>query len=314
MCSVLGCCSLSRHAQRFKLPEDPDRRLEWVQFLFEANKQQLKESCWTDITICNEHFTDDCFAHLSTAADSVQLKPSAVPSVRVKAEPEELLESPQYVKPVDNQGAAPQCGDLNDSTLNPPDALNAVSSGYPQIQLKVKNVDPNNQEAAPLQIKGKHVVNERCLFQLFRRKCPSCGCKLQMEKVTYGELIILNQQCVQCDYRHQWKSQVNASVPTAEDQPLTEDIDVTPETHQKMSTDGNPSSTVLSEIVTFSDEESDPSDEGEEGDEGSSDEKSEDKQSDSDLSFDLAEGEEEDESETFRKSINEKEAQQPEQR
>lgn len=37
---------------------------------------------------------------------------------------------------------------------------------------------------------------------------------------------------------------------------------------QKMSTDGNPSSTVRSEIVTFSDEESDPSDEGEQGDEG----------------------------------------------
>ena len=55
-----------------------------------------------------------------------------------------------------------------------------------------------------------------------------------MEKVTHGVLIILNQQCLQCDYRNQWKSQVNASVPTAEDQCLTEvvEVDLTPETQQ----------------------------------------------------------------------------------
>ncbi|XP_063741184.1 zinc finger protein with KRAB and SCAN domains 7-like [Eleginops maclovinus] len=268
MCSFLGCGSLRRRAQLFKLPEDPEMRLEWVQFLFEANKQRLKESCWTEITICNEHFTDDCFEHLTTAADTVQLKPSAVPSVSVKSEPDELLENPHYVKPVDSRGTAPQSGDLNDPTLKSPDVSNAVCTGSHQIQYKVRNVDLNNEEAGLLQVKAKHVVNESCLFQLFRRKCPSCGCKLQTEKVTSGVLIILNQQCLQCDYGYQWKSQVNASVPTAEDQPLTEVVDVTPETQQKMSTDDNASSTVLSEIVTFSDEESDLSDEGEEGDEG----------------------------------------------
>uniref|UniRef100_A0A3Q4MVY5 THAP-type domain-containing protein n=1 Tax=Neolamprologus brichardi TaxID=32507 RepID=A0A3Q4MVY5_NEOBR len=56
------------------------RRLEWVLFLFEVNKQRLKESSWTDITICSEHFTDDCFVSLALSG-SVQLKPGAVPSL-----------------------------------------------------------------------------------------------------------------------------------------------------------------------------------------------------------------------------------------
>ena len=103
MCSVVGCGSGRRSAQRFKLPEDPERRLEWVQFIFEVNGQQLKESSWTDITICNEHFTDDCFEYLSPAPGVtwVQLKPDAVPSLHFKAEPDEPLdeplESPQHV-------------------------------------------------------------------------------------------------------------------------------------------------------------------------------------------------------------------------
>lgn len=78
-------------------------------------------------------------------------------------------------------------------------------------------------------MEGKFVVNESCLLQLFPRKCPSCGCKLQMEKVTCGVLIVLNQQCIQCEYRNQWKSQVNASVPTTEDHHQTGDAEVTPE-------------------------------------------------------------------------------------
>lgn len=80
--------------QRFRLPEDPERRLEWVLFLFEVNKQRLKESSWTDITICSEHFTDDCFVSLALSG-SVQLKPGAVPSLWVNTEPEEPVESPQ---------------------------------------------------------------------------------------------------------------------------------------------------------------------------------------------------------------------------
>ncbi|XP_023261182.1 zinc finger and SCAN domain-containing protein 22-like [Seriola lalandi dorsalis] len=122
------------------------------------------------------------------------------------------------------------------------------------------NTDLNKEKAALLQMEGKHIVNESCLLQLFRRKCPSCGCKLRMEKVTCGVLIILNQQCLQCEYRNQWKSQVNASVPTAEE--------VTPETQKELPTDDNPCSAVSSEVVTLSDEDSDPSDDGEDGDEG----------------------------------------------
>uniref|UniRef100_A0A3B4ZX58 C2H2-type domain-containing protein n=1 Tax=Stegastes partitus TaxID=144197 RepID=A0A3B4ZX58_9TELE len=42
-----------------------------------------------------------------------------------------------------------------------------------------------------------------------------------MEKLTYGLLIVLNQRCLKCEYRNQWKSQVNADVPAAEDRNLT---------------------------------------------------------------------------------------------
>ncbi|XP_044075056.1 uncharacterized protein LOC122886659 [Siniperca chuatsi] len=294
MCSVVGCDSWRRSAHRFKLPEDPERRLEWVQFLFEVNGQRLKESSCTDITICSEHFTDDCFENL-TPTGMVQLKPSVVPSLCIKPEPDEPLESPQYVEPVEATDFARQCDDLNTcnsptsysekskhtltgSSTSPvssgvsvsysPDVSNAFASGSDQRQQKAKNIDLNREKAALLQMKGKLVVNESCLLQLFRRKCPSCGCKLQMEKVTYGALIILKQRCLQCEYRYQWKSQVNASVPTAEDQHLTGGAAATPETQQQIPTDDNFSSTSFSEIVTFSDEESDPSDEGEEGEEG----------------------------------------------
>ncbi|XP_051251301.1 zinc finger protein 792-like isoform X2 [Dicentrarchus labrax] len=289
MCSVVGCESGRRSAQRFKLPEDPERRLEWVQFLFDVNGQRLKESSWTDITICCEHFTADCFVQQT---GSVRLKPGVVPSLCIKSEPEEPLESPQCVEPVETTNVSFKCDNLNacnsptsysekskhivrdvkrspesSGVLVSPDVSNAVASGSDQIQQRVIN-DLNQEKAALLQMKGKFAVNESCLLQLFRRKCPSCDCKLQMEKVTYGVLIILNQQCLQCEYRYQWKSQVNASVPTAEDQHLTGATEGTPYTQKNMRTDDNLSRTVFSEIVTFSDEESDPSDDGEEGDEG----------------------------------------------
>ncbi|XP_035526525.1 uncharacterized protein LOC118334637 [Morone saxatilis] len=283
MCSVVGCESGSRGVQRFKLPEDPERRLEWVQFLFDVNGQRLRESSWTDITICCEHFTADCFVQQTGTA---RLKPGVVPSLCVKSEPEE---SP-HVEPVETTHVSFKCENLNtcnsptsssekskhivrgvktspesSGVLVSPDVSNAVASGSDQIQERVIN-NLNQEKATLLQMKGKFVVNESCLLQLFRRKCPSCDCKLQMEKVTYGVLIILNQQCLQCEYRYQWKSQVNASVPTAEDQHLTGATEGTPYTQTNMPTD--PSRTVFSEIITFSDEESDPSDDGEEGDEG----------------------------------------------
>lgn len=76
-------------------------------------------------------------------------------------------------------------------------------------------------------MKGKYVVNEKRLLQLFSCNCPLCDSTVKVEKVTNGVFIILNQQCPQCEYRNQWKSQVNASVPAAEAQHLTGGADVT---------------------------------------------------------------------------------------
>lgn len=87
MCSVAGCTSL---AQRFRLPRDPERRLEWVQFLATANEQQFKESSWRDFRVCCKHFTEDCFDNLmptrleSTGKVRLTLKPAAVPSLCVQ--------------------------------------------------------------------------------------------------------------------------------------------------------------------------------------------------------------------------------------
>ncbi|KAM4557162.1 uncharacterized protein V3H82_016968 [Fundulus diaphanus] len=89
MCSVAGCDSWRRSAQRFQLPEDPEERLEWVTFIAHANKQRFRESSWTEICVCSEHFTDDC---LVDAADRVQLKPGAVPSLGLNMGAEESSE------------------------------------------------------------------------------------------------------------------------------------------------------------------------------------------------------------------------------
>lgn len=97
MCSVLDCESFRRGVQRFKLPDDPEKRLEWVQFIFEVNGQRLKETSWTDITVCREHFTDDCFENPNTGSGSVQLKPSVVPSLCIKSEPDDPAAIPQHV-------------------------------------------------------------------------------------------------------------------------------------------------------------------------------------------------------------------------
>lgn len=87
MCSVAGCASL---AQRFRLPRDPERRLDWVQFLATANEQQFKESSWRDFRVCCNHFSEECFENLISsrleASGKVRLtlKPDAVPSVGVQ--------------------------------------------------------------------------------------------------------------------------------------------------------------------------------------------------------------------------------------
>uniref|UniRef100_A0A3P8SFV5 Uncharacterized protein n=1 Tax=Amphiprion percula TaxID=161767 RepID=A0A3P8SFV5_AMPPE len=257
MCSVVGCDSFRRNAKRFKLPDDPEERLEWVQFVLEVNGQRLKESSWTDITICSEHFTTDCFVD-----QSLQLRSGSVPSLCVKSEPEEAQENLQHVDSVENTDA-PDNLETSDSKPFCPENTDSIYPGSGQIQQKVLNKDLNKERAALLQMKGKYLVNESCLLELFVRKCPSCGSKLQMEKVTYGLLIILNQRCFKCDYRNQWKSQINADVPTAEDRNLAGGSEVKSE---EVSTDEDPSSAFLSEIITFSDDESDPLDDGEEDD------------------------------------------------
>lgn len=89
MCSVFGCDSWRRSAYLFKLPEDPDRRLLWVQFLFRINGQRVKEWSWTNITICSEHFSDDFLINVFPS-DTPRLKSNAVPSLCMKSEPEEF--------------------------------------------------------------------------------------------------------------------------------------------------------------------------------------------------------------------------------
>ncbi|XP_041805610.1 zinc finger and BTB domain-containing protein 14-like [Chelmon rostratus] len=269
MCSVVGCESWRRGAQRFKLPEDPERRLEWVQFLLEVNVQRLKESSWTDITICSEHFPRGCFADV-TRTGTVQLKSSAVPSLCLKSEsdgPEphqETLEIAEVASQSDQFRAndtPSSCSEESGITSSaaqdspePSDTPDALMYDYAQMLQKIVNIDAIREKAALLQMKGKYVVNENRLLQLFSSKCPLCGSKVKVEKVTCGLLIILNQQCLQCEYRDQWKSQVNASVPAAEGS------DLSPESKQTAS------------AHAFINEEGDPTEETEEsGDEGGTD-------------------------------------------
>ncbi|XP_031150181.2 uncharacterized protein LOC116046111 [Sander lucioperca] len=312
MCSVVGCDSGRRSAQRFKLPEDPERRLEWVQFLATVNMQRFKEASWTDIRICSEHFKDDCFNNMSpshsgfTGKDqfTLTLNPNAVPSLCLKSESEELethLQSPTCVeteettevayqrdqlKTCDGPTSFPEESRLTSTASEGSPVPRGVSSStdssdgffisvYRQMQPTSTNLDLMKEKVSLLQTKGKYVVNEKRLLQLFSHNCPSCGSKVKMEKITHGVLIILNQQCLQCDYRNQWKSQVNASVPTAEDQHLTEvvEVDLTPETQQAVSTDDNPSNIAgVPEIVAVIDDKSDAMDEtGESSDQGDMD-------------------------------------------
>ncbi|XP_029381188.1 zinc finger protein 436-like [Echeneis naucrates] len=250
MCSVLGCDSSRRSAERFRLPEDPEKRLEWVQFLFEVNGQRLKESSWTDITICREHFTDNCF-YIMAPAGTVLLKPGAVPSLCIKSEPDELEldpdpESPAYQEPVENPEdfSSYEQFQICDSPSNfseesrlssvdvpvspvPSDTSDVLIPDHGQILRKIANIDMIREKAALLQMKGKYVVNEKRLLQLLNTKCPLCGSKLNVEKVIHGLVIVLNQLCLQCDYRNQWKSQVNANVPTAQDHHLPAGTEVT---------------------------------------------------------------------------------------
>ena len=75
--------------------------------------------------------------------------------------------------------------------------------------------------AALLQKKGRFVVNENQLLQLFGSRCPLCDSNIKMEKSIHGGLIIVKRQCLQCKYRHQWKSLIGVNVQGAEGQHLS---------------------------------------------------------------------------------------------
>ncbi|XP_072220348.1 uncharacterized protein [Leuresthes tenuis] len=274
MCSVVGCDSWRRSARRFMLPEDPEKRLEWVQFLFDVNGQRLKESSWTDISVCREHFTCDCFINPSAAPGTAQLKCGAVPSVYIKTEPEEpeMKEEPMDF--------APQCEQLKicysptptkeetssfRSAPASPGSCNASDSSvsdYSQMLQKVENLDIIKEKVALLQERGRYVVNEKRLLRLFRSKCPLCHSEVKAEKVVKGVLFVLNQQCLQCDFRRQWKNLADVGVPAAEDVHLTERTEISLET---VSTSNEQSRiTRVPEIEQVLDEESDPMEESDE--------------------------------------------------
>ncbi|KAF0046967.1 hypothetical protein F2P81_000600 [Scophthalmus maximus] len=343
MCSVLRCDSSRRSAQRFKLPEDAEKRLEWVQFVLEVNGQRLKESCWTEISICTEHFTEDCFGNTGPTG-TAQLKPGAVPSLFIKSEPDQpepdqlgvepdqvgvesyqvgvepdqvkvdpdqpepdqVKVDPDQVKvdpdqpepdqvgvepdqvgvepdqveveldqvrvepdqpvpdqvkvdpdqpepdqvrtepdqpepdeePVEIQDSSSQCEQLEtcespsycseESILSnhtspigapvSPEPSDSSDEDYGQMVQKIANIDIIKEKVELLRIKGNYVVNEDRILQLFSSKCPLCGSTVKLEKVTHGILMVVNQQCLQCDYRNRWKNQA----PSEESDPVEE--------------------------------------------------------------------------------------------
>ncbi|XP_072220387.1 uncharacterized protein [Leuresthes tenuis] len=271
MCSVVGCDSWRHRPPRFKLPEDPERRLEWVMFIAKVNMQRFKESSWTDITVCSEHFTGDCFVNVSGA---VQLKPGAVPSLCVSSGPDNPVGSPGCGEPVDNTEAVGQRdplkardGSNSCSEESRPTSMvsqnGASSSADPSVcsQVQPKNVNASliKEKAALLKTKGKFPGNESALLRLFSRRCPSCGGKLKMHKVTRGVVVILNQLCLQCDYMYLGKSQVNGSFPAAENGHFREGAKVSLE-----AAPGDETSSSISEVpevVAVIDEENDSVDE-----------------------------------------------------
>ncbi|XP_030016939.1 zinc finger protein 492-like [Sphaeramia orbicularis] len=246
MCSVFGCDSWRRSVERFKLPDDPEKRLEWVEFLGTVNKQRFKESSWTEITICREHFKEDCFGKPTQGA--VQLKPCAVPSL--KSDLNESEPNVQSPADVETGGASSSSNDESGQTSQAAQEITVQSGVFCSADISDSIMS---------------VMSEN-------HKCPLCGGKLQLKKFSHGLLIILDQQCLQCEYRNEWKSQVNASVPTME-QHLTGGRDVTLESHRTEPTDENHSIIAdTSEINAVIEEESDSIDETDQSSEDDSDE------------------------------------------
>lgn len=84
----MGCASWRRNAQCFTLPEDPEVKCLWFEFVAESDDQR------SEIVICSEHFLEESFEK-SAVTNRVRLKPSAVPTVRIKTEVSGFGDSPQ---------------------------------------------------------------------------------------------------------------------------------------------------------------------------------------------------------------------------
>ncbi|XP_034039411.1 zinc finger protein 112-like isoform X2 [Thalassophryne amazonica] len=143
------------------------------------------------------------------------------------------------------------------------DASHAATSGC-DTRKKPLNVDLSQRKALLLQVKGRHVVSENCLLQLFPRKCPSCRSELQLEKITNGVVIMLKQQCLQCHYKIQWRSQTKANLPNDEERTLTDKDSTSSDKQAVPEDDCICSEPFVCEKITFSDNDIDPSDEPEE--------------------------------------------------
>ncbi|XP_061588256.1 zinc finger protein 429-like [Cololabis saira] len=263
MCSVVGCDSWRRHARRFPLPEDPEKRLEWVQFLFEVNGQRLKESSWTDITVCTEHFTPDCFLR-ETPGTAVQLKSGAVPLVHVhdqeelhiKQEPVESPDEDPAFEPLDICHSPAFFKEETSSVIaSPRSSDGSESSKYDYVQMlqKIENLDIIRKKAGLLQVDSRYVVNEKQLFTMFSSKCPLCRSKVKTEKAVQGLLLAVNQQCVQCKYRKEWKNLSSSAVTADEGANPTERSEVTLETDPT-----DEEKTRVPEIIHCIGEDSDP--------------------------------------------------------
>ncbi|KAM4728145.1 uncharacterized protein FYW61_011277 isoform 2-T3 [Anableps anableps] len=263
MCSVVRCDSWRRRAQRFILPADPERRLEWVQFLFEVNGQRLKESSWTDIRVCSEHFTRNCFHPVTRAAGSAQLTSDAVPSVYVPDDPESRQE---IIQPCEcdqfktchspTPGSSVLNKEENSYLLSAPasPASTEVSESsehdYSKMLEKIENIDIIKEKVSMLQMSKRYVVNEKQLLQLFSATCPLCQSEVKTEKVICGVLLVLNQQCLQCDYKKHWKNLTKKSITAVSDDHQTECMEISLKT---ISTN----TVGITEIVQVVDEESD---------------------------------------------------------
>ncbi|XP_014867728.1 PREDICTED: zinc finger protein 570-like isoform X1 [Poecilia mexicana] len=260
MCSVVGCESWRRRAQHFILPADPERRLEWVQFLFEVNGQRLKETSWTDIRVCSEHFTSNCFLTVTRAGGSTQLKSDAVPSVCSPDEPESKQLNKCHGP---TQGSSTLNKEENCYLTSVPaspassEASESSSSDYCKMLEKIENLDIIKEKVSMLRTSKRYIVNEKQLLRLFCATCPVCQSEVKTEKVVCGVLLVLNQQCRQCGYKNHWKNLTQNSITAMSEDHQTKCMEIFLEATSTKTA-------AIAENVEVVDEESDPTTETEE--------------------------------------------------